>query len=154
MNQYESIISDPFDLSCFAGLWPLILFHFKLGIPVMELVPQWSGMILLWESYESRGFIEDHLKYHASFLTGVLRWCPDPEHPLAASVYSVDPESKSLGHCHHAGFFPCNFVILCNHYPVSIWFSKARRCRCLWWDGGAREGKCDLMWCTVLVSPF
>ncbi len=52
----------------------------------------------------SRGFIEDHLKYHASFLTGVLRWCPDPEHPLAASVYSVDAESKSLGHCDHAGF--------------------------------------------------
>lgn len=41
--------------------------------------------------YFISSFIQDHLKYHASFLTGVLKWCPDPEHPLAASVYSVDP---------------------------------------------------------------
>ncbi|CAJ1364021.1 unnamed protein product [Effrenium voratum] len=41
--------------------------------------------------YFISSFIEDHLKYHASFLTGVLRWCPDPDHPLAPSVYSVDP---------------------------------------------------------------
>lgn len=33
-------------------------------------------------------FIQDHLKYHASMLTGVLRWCPDSL--PSASVYS-DP---------------------------------------------------------------
>jgi hypothetical protein len=43
------------------------------------------------------GFIQDHLQYHASFLTGVLRWCPDADHPLAPSVYSVDPQIELRG---------------------------------------------------------
>eukprot|EP00435_Cladocopium_sp_Y103_P027808 s2194_g6.t2 len=47
--------------------------------------------------YFISSFIEDHLQYHASFLTGVLRWCPDADHPLAPSVYSVDPQSESDG---------------------------------------------------------
>eukprot|EP00418_Pyrodinium_bahamense_P043169 CAMPEP_0179193840 /NCGR_PEP_ID=MMETSP0796-20121207/96333_1 /TAXON_ID=73915 /ORGANISM="Pyrodinium bahamense, Strain pbaha01" /LENGTH=655 /DNA_ID=CAMNT_0020898155 /DNA_START=144 /DNA_END=2111 /DNA_ORIENTATION=- len=38
-------------------------------------------------------FIEDHLKYHASHLTGVLRWCPDAGMLPAASVYSAPAET-------------------------------------------------------------
>jgi len=34
-------------------------------------------------------FIEDHLKYHASHLTGVLRWCPDAGMLPTNSVYSA-----------------------------------------------------------------
>ncbi|CAE7718061.1 Esd, partial [Symbiodinium sp. CCMP2456] len=41
--------------------------------------------------YFISSFIQDHLKFHASFLNGVLRWCPDPGTSLAPSVYSVDP---------------------------------------------------------------
>lgn len=33
-------------------------------------------------------FIEDHLQYHASHLTGVLRWCPDAGMLPSPSVYS------------------------------------------------------------------
>lgn len=47
--------------------------------------------------YFISSFIQDHLRYHASFLTGVLRWCPDADHPLAPSVYSVDPQSEPDG---------------------------------------------------------
>lgn len=47
--------------------------------------------------YFISSFIQDHLQYHASFLTGVLRWCPDADHPLAPSVYSVDPQIELDG---------------------------------------------------------
>ncbi|CAE7228400.1 unnamed protein product [Symbiodinium natans] len=40
--------------------------------------------------YFISSFIQDHLKFHASFLDGVLRWCPDPGSFLAPSVYSVE----------------------------------------------------------------
>mmetsp|Transcript_1921 Transcript_1921/g.5838 ORF Transcript_1921/g.5838 Transcript_1921/m.5838 type:complete len:689 (-) Transcript_1921:194-2260(-) len=33
-------------------------------------------------------FVQDHLKYHASHLTGVLRWCPDAGLLPSAGVYS------------------------------------------------------------------
>eukprot|EP00442_Polarella_glacialis_P035743 CAMPEP_0115078060 /NCGR_PEP_ID=MMETSP0227-20121206/17348_1 /TAXON_ID=89957 /ORGANISM="Polarella glacialis, Strain CCMP 1383" /LENGTH=685 /DNA_ID=CAMNT_0002465421 /DNA_START=166 /DNA_END=2223 /DNA_ORIENTATION=- len=34
-------------------------------------------------------FIADHLKYHASYLTGVLSWCPDAGMLPSSSVYSA-----------------------------------------------------------------
>merc|ERR1719272_762971 len=33
-------------------------------------------------------FIEDHLQYHASYLSGELRWCPDAGRLASPSVYS------------------------------------------------------------------
>jgi S-(hydroxymethyl)glutathione dehydrogenase / alcohol dehydrogenase len=39
-------------------------------------------------------FVQDHLKYHASHLTGVLSWCPDAGLLPSASVYS-DPSSTA-----------------------------------------------------------
>mmetsp|Transcript_59247 Transcript_59247/g.142957 ORF Transcript_59247/g.142957 Transcript_59247/m.142957 type:complete len:699 (+) Transcript_59247:80-2176(+) len=38
-------------------------------------------------------FVEDHLKYHASYLTGLLRWCPDAGMLPTTSVYSGPPET-------------------------------------------------------------
>merc|ERR1719433_405964 len=38
-------------------------------------------------------FVKDHLAYHASQLTGVLRWCPDPGMLPSAPVYSGPPET-------------------------------------------------------------
>jgi S-(hydroxymethyl)glutathione dehydrogenase/alcohol dehydrogenase len=38
-------------------------------------------------------FVQDHLKYHASYLTGVLRWCPDAGMLPSASVYSGPAET-------------------------------------------------------------
>eukprot|EP00440_Ansanella_granifera_P065033 gb/GFBE01070515.1/.p1 GENE.gb/GFBE01070515.1/~~gb/GFBE01070515.1/.p1 ORF type:complete len:795 (+),score=112.18 gb/GFBE01070515.1/:1-2385(+) len=43
-------------------------------------------------------FIKDHLKFHASFLTGVLRWCPDAGMLPAPSVYSDRQEGQSEEH--------------------------------------------------------
>lgn len=37
--------------------------------------------------YFIQSFVEDHLHYHAAYLTGVLRWCPD--RLPSASVYST-----------------------------------------------------------------
>jgi len=42
--------------------------------------------------YFMSSFIEDHLKYHAAQLTGVLRWCPDAGMLPAPSVYSSPSE--------------------------------------------------------------
>jgi len=38
-------------------------------------------------------FISDHLKFHCSYLTGVLRWCPNPGMLPTASVYGGAAES-------------------------------------------------------------
>eukprot|EP00928_Gymnodinium_smaydae_P001837 TRINITY_DN1065_c0_g1_i1.p1 TRINITY_DN1065_c0_g1~~TRINITY_DN1065_c0_g1_i1.p1 ORF type:complete len:702 (+),score=165.32 TRINITY_DN1065_c0_g1_i1:144-2108(+) len=43
--------------------------------------------------YFISSFIEDHLKYHASHLTGVLRWCPDAGMVPVPSVYSGPAET-------------------------------------------------------------
>jgi len=39
-------------------------------------------------------FVQDHLKYHASMLTGVLRWCPDKACMPSDAVYS-DPANAA-----------------------------------------------------------
>lgn len=45
--------------------------------------------------YFISSFIQDHLKYHASFLTGVLRWCPDAGITPEPTVYSA-PKPKQF----------------------------------------------------------
>ena len=71
--------------------------HEELDIHGYGNVRPLTWLIGAWPQLWHRGFIQDHLKYHASFLTGVLRWCPDADHPLAPSVYSVDPQSELRG---------------------------------------------------------
>ncbi|CAK0888035.1 unnamed protein product [Prorocentrum cordatum] len=53
-------------------------------------------MLRMQEGYDhSYYFIStfDHLKYHASYLTGMLRWCPDAGMLPSASVYSGPAET-------------------------------------------------------------
>jgi len=45
--------------------------------------------------YFISSFVEDHLKFHASFLTGVLRWCPDAGMLPTTSVYSGPAETPA-----------------------------------------------------------
>jgi len=40
-------------------------------------------------------FIKDHLNYHASYLTGVLRWCPDAGMLPPATVYAAPSDTKA-----------------------------------------------------------
>eukprot|EP00411_Alexandrium_monilatum_P058385 CAMPEP_0175510734 /NCGR_PEP_ID=MMETSP0096-20121207/11539_1 /TAXON_ID=311494 /ORGANISM="Alexandrium monilatum, Strain CCMP3105" /LENGTH=501 /DNA_ID=CAMNT_0016812915 /DNA_START=59 /DNA_END=1561 /DNA_ORIENTATION=- len=40
-------------------------------------------------------FVEDHLKFHAAYLTGLLRWCPDAGMLPTTSVYSGPAETPA-----------------------------------------------------------